>query len=310
MVQPEHQPVMLAEVLELLRPRDGGRYVDLTLGLGGHAAALLERSAPGGQVLGLDRDPQSLCLARERLRRFGDRVITVHGCFADLPSHLESIGWQKVDGLLADLGLSSWQLEEGQRGFSFQVLGPLDMRMDSHQGPTLLDLLHQSREGDLARVLERFGQVRGARSVARRILAALRQGQLSDSLALARVGREPGPRGHLHPATRVFQALRIWVNGEMEQLNALLALLPEPLAVGGRAVFISFHSLEDRAIKQRFRQLAAACRCPPGLPECRCGARIVARPLSHKALRPSASELALNPRARSAKLRALERLAA
>jgi len=307
--QVEHQPVMLEQVLSILQPRSRGQYLDLTVGLGGHAESILERSSPRGRLLGIDRDAAALDYARRRLRRFGERARLVQGRFSELEEHLRAAGMDRVDGLLADLGVSSLQLQDASRGFSLQLDGPLDMRMDQRQGRSLEQLLRGIDGEELARLLGEYGDVRQPRRVSRRILEELAAGRLRGTLDLARVGAE-GRAGRLHPATRVFQALRMLVNQELEELRALLQALPEPLRPGGRAVIISFHSAEDRLVKNRFADLAGRCRCPPHLPECRCGARARVRLLNRRARRPSPAEVAANPRARSARLRALERLAA
>lgn len=312
MEQPFHQPVMLGETIAALAPRPGGRYVDVTLGLGGHARRILEESAPDGSLLGVERDPETLEHARLNLAGFGPRLIPVCGRMSDLPDHLQRAGWERVDGVLADLGVSSVQLDQAERGFSLQQEGPLDMRMDRTRGMPLGALLDRM-DIDTLTVALRQGEVRAPRRVARRILQARRAGRLATTADLARVaGDEPrrGRRGARHPATRSFMALRILVNDELTELEALLRLLPSPLAVGGRAVFISFHSLEDRLVKQRLVELEGHCTCPPGLPACSCGARPLLRRLRRGALRPSDQEVRDNPRARSARLRAAERLAA
>lgn len=309
MPQVKHQPVMRERVLDILKPRTRGLYLDLTVGLGGHAEAILECSAPDGRLLGLDRDAEALQYARRRLQRFGERAQLIHGRFSQLPQHLRQAGISEVDGLLADLGVSSLQLQDSSRGFSLQLDGPLDMRMDRRQGRSLQQLLHNMDAGELARLLKQYGDVRRPRYLSRRILRELAAGRLRSTLDLARVGAEGRP-GRLHPATRVFQALRILVNQELDELRSLLQQLPEPLRPGGRAVIISFHSAEDRLVKSRFADLAGRCRCPPHLPECRCGARAQVRLLNRRAWRPTAGEVAANPRARSARLRALERLVA
>jgi 16S rRNA (cytosine1402-N4)-methyltransferase len=305
-----HRPVMPEQVIRLMQPRPGGRYVDLTLGAGGHAQRILEASSPDGLVLGLDRDPEVIRVARENLKPFGRRLHAVHGRFSQLPRVLEQAGWKYVDGMLADLGVSSLQLEKPERGFSFQQRGPLDMRMDPTQGQPLSALLSDLEPGALADVLRRFGEVKYPRAVARRILAAQREGRLDDTLALARVASEKRRPGGRHPATRVFMALRMMVNREIEELEALLDRLPDPLRPRGRVVVISFHSLEDRLVKSRFKSLEGQCTCPPGLPECRCGRVQVLRTLTRRVERPSGREVAENPRARSARLRAAERVAA
>lgn len=304
-----HQPVMLEQAVDLLRPHSGGIYLDLTLGAGGHARAILERSSPDGKLLGMDRDPDAIAIATETLAPFGDRVSLIHGAFADIAYHLEKEGVSKVDGMLADLGVSSMQLDRPERGFSFQRSGPLDMRMDPSSGLPLSDVLSRTDERDLAFALRRFADIRDAKKVARRLLRAESEGALTDTESLAKAIGFAGKRGKIHPATRVFMALRMLVNDELGQLGSLLQLLPEPLCAGARAVFISFHSLEDRAVKRRFVELEGVCTCPPGLPVCGCGRNPQMKRLSKKALCPMDEELAHNPRARSARMRAAERLA-
>jgi len=311
MEQPTHKPVMLEEVVELLNPRAGGRYVDLTLGLGGHAERVLQASAPDGQLLGIDRDPAALERAGARLSCFGGRVRLVHGRFSELPRILAEAGWERVDGLLADLGVSSLQLDSAGRGFGFQQPGPLDMRMDPERDSPLSELLSTVDADLLATVLRDFGEVRQPRPIARRILKAHAEGRLGDTEALSRVAAE-GPRtGKVHPATRVFMALRIWVNQELSELAQVLGHLPEPLQPGGRAVFIAFHSLEDRLVKRRLGELCVEqCVCPPHLPICRCQSKVLMRSITRRPIRASQRELGENPRARSAVLRAAERLSA
>ncbi|MBN2497862.1 MAG: 16S rRNA (cytosine(1402)-N(4))-methyltransferase RsmH [Deltaproteobacteria bacterium] len=304
---------MPAQVVDLLQVVPGGRYVDLTVGAGGHARLILERSGPDGRVLGVDRDPEALALARERLAGAGERLLLVHGRFSDLPELMARAGWKTADGLLADLGVSSMQLERPERGFSFQRPGPLDMRMDRTGGRPLSRLLDEIDAPTLAERLAELGELGGARGLARAILEARRQGRLTDTVRLAELVSarvRAGRRTRTHPATRVFLALRLLVNAELDELEALLSRLPEPLAAGGRAVIISFHSLEDRLVKQRFAELEGSCRCPPGLPACRCGARVQMRRLTRRAMRPDRAELETNPRARSARLRAAERVCA
>jgi 16S rRNA (cytosine1402-N4)-methyltransferase len=309
-VKPEaHLPVMLEQTMDLLQPKPGGVYLDLTLGAGGHARAILERSAPDSRLLGLDRDPDALDLARANLSEYQDRVQFTQRPFSDLPQVLAEAKLPPVDGLLVDLGVSSMQLDRAERGFSFQRRGPLDMRMDPSSGQSLLELLSTLDERELATGLRRLGDVSRPRTVARRILSALAEGRLEDTSALARVVGSIDRRPRKHPATRVFQALRMMVNDELGQLETLLAGLPEPLAPGGRAVFISFHSLEDRAVKRRFVALEGGCNCPPGMPVCTCSERAVLRRVNRRSLKASPQEIAANPRARSARLRAAERLA-
>jgi 16S rRNA (cytosine1402-N4)-methyltransferase len=306
-----HQPVLLAPTIELLAPRPGGVYVDATLGAGGHAAAVLERSGPDGRLLGVDRDPRALGLAAERLRAFGPRVRLAHGRMSELPAILAREGLSSVDGLLVDLGVSSMQLDDPGRGFSFQADGPLDMRMDPVRDEPLAALLPRLSEDELARALADLGEVPRARQAARRIRAALAEGRLGGTRELARALGEGARAGaRIHPATRAFMALRLLVNDELGELDSLLASLPAPLAVGGRVVVLSFHSLEDRRVKQRLLELEGRCVCPAGLPVCRCGVQTRMRRLTRRALRAEQAEIEQNPRARSVRLRAAERLAA
>jgi 16S rRNA (cytosine1402-N4)-methyltransferase len=307
-----HVPVLLAETMEALAPRRAGCYVDGTVGAGGHAAAILDRIGPDGRLLGLDRDAGTLVRAGEHLAPFGSRCTLVHAAFGDLGAVVHAHGWGAVDGVLLDLGFSSVQLDSAGRGFSFQRDEPLDMRMDSGAAtPTAADLLATASEAALADMLFRYGEEPAARRIAREIgrrraLAPLRTtGQLRAAVWSAVGGRRGLP---IDPATRTFQALRIAVNDELGQLARVL---PQALAVlkpGGRLAVITFHSLEDRIVKQHFAGAAAACICPPGLPECRCGHQPEVRVLWRKPRTATTAELLNNPRARSAKLRAVERL--
>jgi 16S rRNA (cytosine1402-N4)-methyltransferase len=305
-----HQPVLLAPTLELLQPRSGLTYLDVTVGAGGHAAAILERSAPEGRLVGVDRDPRALELAAERLRPFGTRVRLLHGRMSELPELLRREGVGPVHGLLADLGVSSMQLDEPARGFSFQADGPLDMRMDPRRDEPLSAWLARLDEDALARALAELGEVARPRAVARRVLEAFREGRLTGTRSLAEAVSHGERPGRIHPATRAFQALRLLVNDELGELRALLGALPEPLAPGGRVVVLAFHSLEDRLVKERLVELEGRCACPPGLPVCACGARVRMRRLTRRAVRPGPEEESRNPRARSARLRAAERMAA
>ncbi|MEO6214039.1 MAG: 16S rRNA (cytosine(1402)-N(4))-methyltransferase RsmH [Vicinamibacterales bacterium] len=291
-----HEPVMVPEVVSLLAAGRGGLFVDCTTGLGGHSAALLEHGA--GRLLGLDRDEQALQLSRERLASFGDRVELVHADYRDLPRVLDERGIAAVSGILADLGVSSMQLDSEGRGFSFRRDEPLDMRMDRSQGPTAADLIASAGETELANVIFEFGEERHSRRVARYIVSARTSEPIATTGALADIVRRAVPsRGYqrIDPATRTFQALRIWVNRELEGLDAFLAHATHRLLAGARLAVITFHSLEDRIVKHTFRALAAA------------GDAL--QVITRKPLIAGDEELARNPRARSAKLRAIERLA-
>lgn len=312
-----HVPVLPAETLAYLAPRLGATMVDATVGLGGHAAAILERLGPAGLLIGIDRDPQALALAHARLERLAaERGWTAHrpwalrhARFAGLPDLLRLLGVAAADGLLLDLGVSSLQLDEGARGFSFRHEAPLDMRMDPGGALTAAELVNQSSEEELGRILWEFGEERQSRKIARRIV---RQRPLTTTRELAELiaaAYPPGDRhGRIHPATRSFQALRIAVNEELAELRAVLERLPELLTPGGRVVVLAYHSLEDRLVKNAFEFLSGRCRCDPALPACACGARPLFRLLTRKPVTAGAAEMAANPRARSAKLRAAERL--
>jgi len=289
----EHRSVMTREVVEAMTPRSGGVYADATVGGAGHSAAILEASAPDGRLLAMDRDPRAIEAARSRLSRYGDRATVVHGCFADLGALLREHGTPRVDGVVADLGVSSPQLDDPTRGFSLQQDGPLDMRMDDGSGESARELLGRLDERELADILYELGEERRSRAVARSILRARDEGRLATTRDLrAAVVRALGPRrGRVDPATRTFQALRIAVNRELDQLDTLLADLPELLADDGVAVMISFHSLEDRRVKRAFRD-------EPSL-----------SPLTKRPRTPGDDELRDNPRSRRAKLRAARRVA-
>ncbi len=292
--EPQHEPVLAAEVVRLMQPRPGGFYVDCTLGLGGHTRALIEAGA--GQVLALDRDGEALALARSRLSDTTG-VEFVHADYRQLPDVLAARNRTEVDGVLADLGVSSLQLDDPGRGLSFRDAGPLDMRLDRSQGATLADRLADVEAGELADVIHRLGEERHARRVARSILEARDRGALGTTADLAAVVRRAaGGRGwqRIDPATRTFQALRIWVNDELEGLDAFLASAWQALARGGRLIVLAFHSLEDRVVKHTFRQLAAA--------------DAHAHLLTRRPIVPDDQERARNPRSRSARLRALEKL--
>jgi 16S rRNA (cytosine1402-N4)-methyltransferase len=288
-----HRPVLLEEMLEHLAPQPNGVYVDATVGAGGQAMAILEASAPSGRLMGLDRDEAALATSRKRLERFGDRVRLHHGTFADLADHLEKEGWDTVDGIVADLGLSSMQLADGDRGFAFSVEGPLDMRFDRTSGETAAELVNHLSERELADLIFNFGGERRSRAIARRIVARRPMETTVDLRRVVHSVLGPGRRGKIDPATRTFQALRIAVNREVETLETFLEVATEKLAPGGRLVVISYHSLEDRPVKWAFREKSKS---------------ETFRVLTRKPLRPSESEVAANRRARSAKLRALQRV--
>lgn len=306
-----HVPVMLDEVLKFLQPGPGGHYIDGTLGGGGHTAAILERSAPDGKVLGIDADTQALARVRTRLSTAlnDGRLVLAHGNFAELARIAAETGFVSVQGVLLDLGFSSDQMEDPQRGFSFSADGPLDMRLDQSLAVSAADLVNSADEQELADIFWRYGEETRSRQIARRIVrerareAIMHTSQLA-KLAAAGVPYKPGA---IHPATRVFQALRIAVNHELEHLEAALPQILEVLRGGaGRMVIISFHSLEDRIVKEFMRREATDCLCPPRTPVCICGHKASLRLLTRKPVMPTAQEIEHNPRARSARLRAAE----
>jgi len=299
-----HQPVLLTEVIQALQPRPGGINIDGTVGAGGHAAAILKVSTPDGQLYGLDQDENALALAGERLSEFGERVHLLHTNF----DRLQQCQLPPADGILLDLGVSSMQFDRPERGFSFQADGPLDMRMDPSAPRTAADLVNHLPEGDLADLIYRYGEERQSRRIARAI-AQDRPFERTQELAdlIARVVRpgKSGPRGksRIHPATRTFQALRIVVNDELGALERVLPQAIAQLAPGGRLAIISFHSLEDRIVKQYFQQEARDCICPPEQPVCTCRHKATIHIITKKPITPSLAEIDENPRARSAKLR-------
>jgi 16S rRNA (cytosine1402-N4)-methyltransferase len=292
-----HEPVMVAEVTALLIERRPLRIVDATVATGGHALALLEAAPPAACLLGLDRDAQALSVAANRLERFGARAILRQADFADLEASANEVGFMQVDALVADLGMSSFALEDPSRGFSFRHDGPLDMRMELGQSLRACDIVNQESAEEIARIIYEYGEERASRRIARAIVEARGRQPIATSGELRTlIERAIGSRrrGGVHPATRTFQALRIAVNHELESLETLLERAPARLASGGRMVVISYHTLEDRAVKRRFRELAA-------------GGDFML--VTRKAMRPAAEEVARNPRSRSARLRCLERCA-
>lgn len=305
-----HVSVLLREALDLLGPLPGGRYIDGTLGGGGHSEAILSAGAPDGQVLGLDRDDQAIAAARERLQQFGARLITRQSSFADVREALDEIGWDKVDGIILDLGVSSWQIDAPERGFSFRLGGPLDMRMDRRQSLDARSLVNSAPEEELTRIFRDYGEEPQARRIAARIAAErkLRPIESTDDLARLVEGARGGRRRDHHPATQVFQALRIAVNRELDELERFFVDGFELLRPGGRMAIIAFHSLEDRLVKNAFRKWSRACLCPPRALVCQCGWSEKVKLLTKRPVVPSETETSANPRARSAKLRGVERL--
>ncbi len=307
----EHIPVLLEETLELLQCKPGAVCIDATLGLGGHALAILKRVLPGGLLIGIDRDQDSLAKARMRLEPFKSSVRLFHENFKNLPLVLNNLGLKEIDGILVDLGVSSYQLTSPERGFSFQSEDVLDMRMDRTQRLTAADLVNGLAQEQLADIIYQYGEERLSRRIAAAIVTAREQKPVTRCAQLAEiVARAMRVRGFLstHPATRTFQALRIAVNQELEGLEEFFAEALSFLKSGGRIAVIAFHSLEDRIVKRAFRSLSGQCVCerPPEL--CRCPRQVRAHLLTARALKPGAVELEANPRARSARLRGLEKI--
>ena len=309
-----HLPALLDETMARLAVRSGGIYVDGTLGDGGHTARILELAAPDGIVLGIDRDPRALDIARQRLHHYGGRLIAAPGSYADLTTIANDRGIAAVDGILLDLGFASRQVDQPGYGFSFQTDEPLDLRYDP-AGPTAADLVNSEDADELADLIYRYGEERRSRAIARSIIANRpihTTGQLAAVVARAVSGggsNSSGRRGR-HPATRIFQALRIAVNQELEHLANGLDAAAELLSPGGRLAVISYHSLEDRIVKRWLDTAAASCICPPELPVCACDHQPKMRLLGRRAVRPTPAEVAANPRSRSARLRTGERIPA
>lgn len=305
-----HEPVLQAEAVDLLAVRPGGTYVDCTVGGGGHAAAILQRLTAGGRLLGLDRDPDALIRAGGKLAGLGGNYVLAHGSFSQIRRLTAAHGIDRADGVMADLGLSSDQLDDPRRGFSFQLDGPLDMRMDPTSGPTAAALLARTSEEELARILRVWGEEPDARRIAgaivrtRKASPIITTGQLAERVAAAKGGR----RGRIHPATRTFMALRIAVNGELDELEQGLEAALGLLAPGGRLAIISFHSLEDRIVKQRFLRHEGRWESLAEGGRRWHGEEPAVRRVTRKAVSPSREELLRNPRGRSARLRVVERM--
>jgi len=308
-----HVPAMLAEVVALLDPAPGEIFVDGTLGGAGHARAILDKITPGGVLIGVDQDPEAVINARVVLQPYEGSYHLFHDNFANLPAILTELGICAVDGILLDLGFACHHLTASGRGFSFQRDEPLDMRMNPAAGGSAADLLNSADEKTLVRLFREYGEERYAPAVARRIVAERRNARIATSGQLARIVAAAIPRKSaasqkIHPATRVFMALRIAVNRELERLETFLAAAAGLLKPGGRLCILSFHSLEDRIVKHHFRQLARPCICPPDLPRCVCGRTPAVRIVTPRARRPTAAEIADNPMARSTRLRVVEKL--
>ena len=314
----QHVSVMLNEVLKFLQPTSGGLYIDGTLGGAGHTAAILEQSAPGGRVLGIDTDEQALGRVRGQFPDLVEsgRLVLAHGNFADMSAIASENGFMSVQGVLLDLGFSSDQMDDPQRGFAFSADGPLDMRLDTSLATSAADLVNTASEHELADIFWKYGEEKRSRQIARRIIRERERAAITRTGQLARIAAAgvPFKPGTIHPATRVFQALRIAVNAELERLEAVLPQILDLLAKpdngvqehGGRMAIIAFHSLEDRIVKDFMRREATDCICPPRIPVCICGHKARLRILTSKPLTPGVQEIEKNPRARSAKFRVAE----
>ncbi len=303
-----HRPVLAAEALQQFDPRRDGVYLDATLGEGGHAAAILECSSPTGKVFGIDLDPRSLAYAMRRLSEYGQRFTCAQGNYADMVALAQSHGITQIDGLIMDLGFSSRQVQQPGYGFSFRLDEPLDMRFDPASPLTAEQVVNTFSERDLARLIFEYGQEPRSRAVARTLVRSRpinTTGRLAELVAAA-VGPKRGRR--LHPATRTFQALRIAVNDELGNLESGLDASLQLLPPGAALVVISYHSLEDRVVKNFMARERAGCTCPSGIPECRCGRQPTLRQNNRRIIRPSEQEIASNPRSRSARMRVARRL--
>ena len=308
-----HTTVLLHEVVEWLRPKPGGRYMDGTLGMGGHSLALMQAADGKAELLGLDRDQTALEHARRRLEEFADRTHLFHLPFSQFEEALDELGWDEIDGAVLDLGVSSMQLDEADRGFSFIQDGPLDMRMDPEYGQSAADLVNTLKHGDLARIIRTYGEDPLAGKIASAILKARDKEAITRTLQLAEIVRIAYPpkmrhTARNHPATRTFQGLRIAVNRETEELEYYLKTIVGRLKPGARVAIISFHSLEDRAVKHSFRDTAKGCKCPSSQLHCTCDGVPEIKVLTKKPLIPTEEEMRVNSRSRSAKLRVAERL--
>ncbi len=307
MSTPAHIPVMLKETVQALAVQPGGRYIDCTLGAGGHAAAILEHSSPGGQLLGIDADPEAIKTARARLTAYSGSTLLINDNFINLEAICIKYDFFPVHGILFDLGLSSLQLNSDSRGFSFQQDAPLDMRFSPSQEVTAADIINTSSENELAHIIKTYGEESFSHRIAHRIT---QERPIKTTLQLARMIEKTigNKRGKIHPATKTFQALRIAVNHELEHLETALKQAINLLGFEGILVVISYHSLEDRIAKQLMHQEAKDCICPPNTPACICGHRACLSLINKKVITPSLAEVQTNPRSRSAKLRAVKRI--
>ena len=298
-----HIPVMLEACMRLMDPQSGGKFADGTLGAGGHSEAILKASSPDGKLISFDLDPVAIAIARERLEPYGDRVRIIQDSYVNLGRYAEE---NSLDGFIVDLGVSSMQLDRQDRGFSFLQDGPLDMRFSPEQPLTAADLVNQLPEEELARILWLYGEERKSRQIAAMICAERERNKIVTTAQLRDVilSAAGNSREKIHPATRSFQAIRIAVNGELDAVEAVLPAAVKALKPGGRLLVISFHSLEDRIVKNYFKTESKDCLCPPEQPVCTCGHKAVLRELTRHPVTADDEEIKLNPRARSAKLRA------
>ena len=309
-----HSPVMLKEAVDSLNCRKGMTVADCTIGGAGHSRRIAERILPGGLLIGIDRDADALTAARERLQdRAAEEVCLIHDNFANLPQILSGLGIHAVDGILLDLGVSLYQFQGSGRGFSFNRDEPLDMRMDTRQQLTAEDIVNNETENGLAGIFREFGEERYAGKIARAVVRGRQSGGISSSRQLARIVEEAYPAKSrwslkIHPATRVFMALRIAVNGELENLKRFLAGVADCLKSGARLCVLSFHSLEDRIVKQQMKLWEKTCVCPPGLPVCHCDKKKEFRIITRKPMVPGSREIAENPMARSTRMRVAEKV--
>jgi len=304
---PVHVPALLDEVIAGLQARSGGYFVDCTVGLGGHAAAILGKISPSGRLLGIDADPEAIRLTQAKLSDYGEAVTLVNDNFVNLEAICGRYHFHPVDGILFDLGVSSLQLDTAERGFSFHLDAPLNMRFDPGQGLTASDIVNSFSEQELAKLIEKYGEERHSRRIAQHIV---QNRPIATTVELARLVEQVlgGKHAKIHPATRIFMALRIAVNRELQNLELALKQTINLLRPGGRLTVISYHSLEDRIVKQFMRYAASSCLCPPGTVICRCGHVPTLKLISRKVIKPTSLEIESNPRSRSAKLRIAERL--
>ncbi len=309
MTVPIHVPVLVDEVVAGLQARPGGCFVDCTVGPGGHSSAILKEISPSGRLLGIDADPDAIKIGKDRLSDYGQTVTLVNDNFTNLEAICERYRFHPVDGILFDLGVSSLQLDTAERGFSFHLDAPLDMRFNPQQGLTASDIANRFSEQELAKLIERYGEERQSRRIARYIA---QNRPITTTAELAQLVQQASSassrRSRIHPATRTFMALRIAVNSELQNLELALKQTPNLLRAGGRLAVISYHSLEDRIVKQFMRYAASSCVCPPGTIICRCEHVPTLKLVSRKVIKPTTLEIASNPRSRSARLRIAERL--